>query len=263
MRPFYAFSVPPVTVPELKEKMFDDVPWDTMFRATAAEPGKRDVLALDASKMAASKIDFSHSLWSPISDDPTGKMSTYYGCFLGAERVEIGDCVRLKALPPDLGVTADAVVFAIQYILTSKDYPGVLFFRGHLYAPAGKGANPPNAIPEENLPVALRDESSWRVRANPAQPWRWRLVKENVTLKEQALRGRVYPTHRLMPILKPVDFQKAVAQRQINELYAHLNNRMDGVSRYIGRKKNRLDILGAAVPPTARLSFEPYIREEA
>ncbi|KAI9167146.1 hypothetical protein HJFPF1_03271 [Paramyrothecium foliicola] len=260
MRPFYAFSVPPVTVPELKDKTFDDVSWEAMFQATANEPGKRDILALDASKMAASKIDYSHSLWSPLSEDPSGKTSTYYGCFLGAERIEVGDCVRLKALPPDLGVTADVVVFGLQFILTSKDYPGQIFFRGHVYAPAGN--TPALALPEENLPIALRDESNWRTQVNPAQPWRWRLVRENVTLKDHGIRGRVYPTHRLMPILNPVAFQNAVAQRQINDLSAHLNNRMDGVSRDIGRKKNRLDILGSAVPSVARLSLEPYIREE-
>jgi hypothetical protein len=260
MRPFYAFSVPPVTIPELKNKMYDDISWDAVLQ-TAAETGKRDVFALDASKMAASKIDLSHSLWSPLSEDQ-GKTSSYFGCFLGAERIEVGDCVRLRTLPPDVPVSPESVVFAIQFILTSTDYPGVVFFRGHIYAPAGKGANPPNAVPAEHLPIALRDESEWRSRANPAQPWRWRLAKETVTLKEQSIRGRVYPTHRLMPILKPAEFQNAVAQGQISDLYAHLNNRMDGATRYIGRKKNRMDTLGPAVPPTA-FQFEPYIREEA
>jgi hypothetical protein len=263
MRPFYAFSVPPVAVPDLKEKVFDEVPWENLFHTAANEPSRRDVLALDASKMAASKIDYSHTLWSPLTNDPAARTTAYYGCFLGAERIEVGDCLRLKQMPADLNISADAVVFGLQQILTSRDYPGIIVFRGHIYAPAGKGPNPPNAVPEEHLPIALRDESNWRTRANPAQPWRWRLVKENVTLKEPAIRGRVYPTHRLMPILNPVAFQTAVAQRQINDLSAHLNNRMDGTSRYIGRKPNRLALLGAAVPPTARLTLEPYIREES
>ncbi|KAJ2968301.1 hypothetical protein NQ176_g9246 [Zarea fungicola] len=79
MRPFQAFSVPPVAIPDLGDQMFDEIAWDTKFREFAADPPKRDLLLLDASKMAASKVDWSNSLWSPMSEDVQAKTTTYYG----------------------------------------------------------------------------------------------------------------------------------------------------------------------------------------
>jgi hypothetical protein len=262
MRPFLAFSVPPVTLPELKDKTFDEIPWEALFQATANDPGRRDVLTLDASKMAASKTDYSFSLWSPATGDPNSKTTAYYGCFLGAERIGTGDCLRLRALPADFGIPGDSAILGLQWILTSKDHPGAVFFRGHVYVPIGPDATAVMATPEENLPPALREECKWRMQVNAAQATRWRLVKENVAIKEQYIRGRFYPTHRLMPILNPAGFQNAVAQRQISNQYAQLNTRMDGTSSYTGQRKNRLETLGHAVSRNASLSFEAFVREE-
>lgn len=261
MRPFYAFSVPPVTVPDLRDKMFDEVPWDAMFQASGNDAGKRDLLFLDASKMAAAKIDYSYSLWSPLPDDTNGKSAIYYGCFLGAERVELGDCLRLRSLPAELGIAApDSVVLGVRYIFTTTDYPGAVFFRGHIYQPIQSDAT---STPDDQLPAALREESQWRAQVNPAHRWRWVLVKENVVLKEQSIRGRFYPMHRLMPVLNPEALQAAIARRSVEDQYAHLNNRMDGTGRYIGRKANRVDALGAAVPHAVRLELEGHVVEGA
>jgi hypothetical protein len=65
-----------------------------------------------------------------------------------------------------------------------------------------------------------------------------------------------------MPILNPAEFQSSIEQRRVDEQYAHLNNRMDGAGRYLGRKINRLDTLGASVAHTARISLESFIKEE-
>lgn len=259
MRPFHAFSVPAVTIPDLKDKIFDEVPWEAMFRGTGSDPGKRDLLALDASKMAAWKIDSSYSLWYPTSEDPSGKVA-YYGCFFGAERIEIGDCLRPRALPRELGLSTDTSVLGLRNIFTSKDYPGAVLFCGHIYMLVNGDA--PNAVPPENLPVALRDETNWRNSISGTSRWQWVLVKEHIVLQEQSIRGRFYPTHRLMPILDPVRFQHAAQQGQVDDQFAQLNNRMDGMGRYIGRRRNRMDTLGVSVVHGARLALEPHVREE-
>ncbi|KAH7017702.1 hypothetical protein EDB80DRAFT_760940 [Ilyonectria destructans] len=263
MRPFHAFTVPPVAIPDLKEKIFDEIPWEGMFRAPGNDGNKRELITLDASKMAAAKIDYSYSLWTQLSEDPNAKTVTYYGCFFGAERVEIGDTLRLRSLPAEFNVPAETGVLGLRFIFTTKDFPGGVFFRGHIYQPVKGDADPPNVVAEEHLPIALRDESQWRNSTSPGKRWRWALVKENVVFKEQSIRGRFYPTHRLMPILNPDGFRHAVAQGQTDDQYAHLNNRMDGSGRYLGRKANRLNALGASVPHTARFAMEPYVREEA
>lgn len=263
LRPFHAFTVPPVSIPDLKEKMFDDISWDAIFRATANDNNKREMIALDASKMAATKVDYSYSLWSQHTEDPNGKNVTFYGCFFGAERIEVGDSLRLRSLPAEFNVPAETGVLGLRFIFTNKDFPGAVFFRGHVYQPINGDTDAPNVLSEENLPFALRDEVQWRKSSTPGERCRWALVKENVVFKEQSIRGRFYPIHRILSILNPDLFQQALARGQTDELYAHLNNRMDGGGRYIGRKLNRKDALGASVPPQARFVMEPWVREEA
>ncbi|KAH7136467.1 hypothetical protein EDB81DRAFT_80270 [Dactylonectria macrodidyma] len=262
MRPFHAFTVPPIAIPDIKRKLFDEVPWEAMIRAPGNDGNKRELITLDASKMAAAKVDYSYSLWTQLSEDANAKTVTYYGCFFGAERIEIGDALRLRSLPAEFNVPAETGVLGLRFIFTTKDFPGSVFFRGHIYQPVSGDVDPPNVVSEDKLPVALRDESQWRNSTSPGLRWRWALVKENVVFKEQSIRGRFYPTHRLMPILNPEGFQQAVAEGKTDEQYAHLNNRMDGAGRYLGRKANRLDAVGASVPHTARFTLEPHVREE-
>lgn len=261
MRPFYAFTVPPVTRQDLKDKVYDQVPWEQLLQTATSEGNQREMIVLDASKMAASKIDYSFSLWTPFPDDPNGKTVPYYGCFFGAERIEIGDTIRIKALPGEPEPQAESLVLGLRFIFITKDHPGAVFFRGHIYRPVTGNTDIPNAVPDEQLPLALRDESNWRNSVSP-QKWRWILVKENVVLKEQSIKGRFYPTHRLMPIMNPAGFQNALVSGHTDQQFAHLNNRCDGAGSNIGRKRNRLDALGPAVPHTARFTFEGHVREE-
>lgn len=263
MRPFHAFSVPGVAIPDLKNKNYDDIPWEAMFASCQNDPNKRDLLALDASKMAASKIDYSFSLWSQL-EDPSGKSPRYYGCFLGAERIEVGDGMRLRSLPVEWNMPSETAVLGLRVILTNRDYPGAVFFHGHVYVLAKGNSMPGNGVPEDQLPAPLRNEVAWRNQVSPGSRWRWVLVRENAVIKEQSIRGRFYPTHRLMPVLNPASFQQAMQQGQGDDQMLQLNNRMDVTGRYIGRKKNRLDTLGPSVsiPHNTRLSLEAYIKEE-
>lgn len=262
LRPFHAFSVPPVAVQDLKGKNFDQVPWDALFHSAANDPSKRELLALDASKLAASRIDASYSLWCPLHEDhPNADPSPYYGCFFGAERIEIGDCLRIKPVPSEPALTQDSLIMGLRYIFTRKEYPGAVFFRGNVYQFSTNESTP--FVPEEKLPIALRDETIWRNQVNPSKPWRWILVKENATLNEQFVKGRFYPAHRLMPILNPDAFNAALAQGRVDDQVPYLNNRMDGsAGGYNGRRLNRSESMGMAVPPGSRIALEPLIREE-
>ncbi|ATY64165.1 Transcription-silencing Clr2 [Cordyceps militaris] len=263
MRPFQAFSVPPVAIQELDDKTFDEIPWAEKFREFGADPSKRDLLLLDASKLAASKVDWSNSLWSAMSEDVHAKTITYYGCFLGAERIEVGDCLRVRNLPLELSVVSeDLIVMGLRFIYTSGDFPGTIFFRGTLYQRADPGADPSTLVPMQHLPIALRDETHWRSQVQPGTSHGWIVVGDGVRLKEKSIRGRLYPAHRVMPILNPSVFEAAVARRQIDDQHPYLNSRMDGVGRYLGRQVNRLLTLGASVPAGARLNLEPFVRED-
>lgn len=151
----------------------------------------------------------------------------------------------------------------LRYIYTRNDYPGTVFFRGNAYQLANPDTPPTSIISEDQLPIALRDETTWRNQVNSAKPWRWVMVKENLTLNDQFVKGRFYPSHRLMPILNPAGFNAALAQGQVDDQVPYLNNRMDGgAGGYVGRKVNRLDSLGASVPRGSVISLEPLIKEE-
>ncbi|KAL7921648.1 hypothetical protein ACQKWADRAFT_321242 [Trichoderma austrokoningii] len=269
LRPFYCYSVPSVDIAELKDKIFDEIPWEGMFQAAGSNSVRRDLLNLDASKMAASKVDFSHSLWTRRGDDPTGKAVSYFGCFFGAERLEIGDTVRVKMAGAEGNNSSPTTVMGLLHIFTSADYPGSIFFRGPIYQLA-KGPGVAGTViddEKDKLPLAMQDEIRWRAgqaAGGAGRQWCWVLVKDNVVFKEQSIRGRFYPTHRLMPIYNASEFRGLVAGAQpLRDQYIYLNNRMDGAGgRHIGRKANRMDTLGACVPPTAPLVLEPHIIEE-
>lgn len=259
MRPFHAFSVPGMMLPDLQNKTFDQVAWDDLFIAAGQDRARRNNLILDASKMAASKIDASYSPWCPLVDDANPETAPYYGCFFGAERIEVGDCVRVKPLAGNSGVAGDWSVLGLRSIVAPRGKPPTLLFRGNVYQLTK--ATDAAAVPPEDLPPALRDETLWRLRTSPGQPWRWVLASEDVLLDEKAVRGRFYPTHQLMPILNEASFSAAVADANIEGQYPFLNNRMDGPGGYIGLKANRRDMLGASVPQNAAIALEPLIRE--
>ncbi|PHH67836.1 hypothetical protein CDD82_1070 [Ophiocordyceps australis] len=263
MRPFHAFSVPSVMLSDLQDKVFDQVDWPTLFHSTGDDRVKRTNLILDASKMAASKIDASYSVWCPLTRDGEAETATYYGCFFGAERIEVGDCVRVAPLSGDAASCNDSSVLGLRSIIARSGSSDSLLFRGNVYqiAKMAQGTTTDNAVPLEHLPLPLRDESQWRSHVTPDQPWRWVLVKEDVLLEERSVRGRFYPAHRLMPILNGPSFSTAVADGNMENQYPFLNNRMDGSGGYIGRKQNRRDTLGTSVPPDAVITLEPLIRE--
>lgn len=260
LRPFYAFSVPPPSIADLKGKAFDEIHWDAMFQSAHEDGSRRDMLALDASKLAASKIDISFSLWGAGPEDTTNKIVHYYGGFFGAERVEIGDTLRVRVLPADLKLNADRAAFGVYDIWTRSDLPGAVLLRGNIYYLASTTDAGLNFVPDEYLPLALRDESQWRQQATPGNPppVRWALVSENAVLEEGSIKGRFYPTQRLMPLLKPSGWQQPALQGQIS----HLNTRMEGGGgRYIGRRPSRLETLGGSVAHGARIALEPHIME--
>lgn len=262
IRPFLTFMVPDLSFQELKGKKFDDVRWDSLLQACSADPARREAAVLDASKLAASRIANTYSLWSLLSGDPTSKSTTYYGCFLGAERVEIGDCLRVKQLPPEYNIAGDGLALGVRYIFTMQDYPGAVFFRGPLYRPADPALASTSLVPDEALPVALRDESNWRNHVNSSPRRGWVMVQENMVLKEALLAGRFYPAHRILPILDPASLQRAMELRQVDGVHVFLNSRLEQPQEYVGRQRNRKQSMGLAVVQGISLSLEPHIREE-
>ncbi|GKT80096.1 transcription-silencing protein CLR2 [Colletotrichum tofieldiae] len=273
-RPFLAFSVPNVSIPELQNKAYDEVNWEAFLRSlTPEDPHRREVALLDSSKMAAQKVGVSFSVFSRIAENEGGKKIDYHGIFLGAERIELGDVLRVR-ISPEQNLSAAAnnlpdALLALREICTAPiDVPGMAFFKGDIYqpltgdnAPATDGAT---TVPEDKLPRPLREEMVFRKKFVPAERWRCVLLKQNAVLREPDLKGRFYATHRLLPLLDGQAKVAAEAQQGIvRDVQQRLNQRIDTFkTAYIGQKRSRADTIGPALPPGSVLQFEPSVREE-
>ncbi|RXG50271.1 hypothetical protein VDGE_01923 [Verticillium dahliae] len=284
LRPFLAFTVPPVSQQNLGTHPFDEVPWADHIAALQTDPSKREPLLLDASKLAAVKISMSFSLFSKLPTSSDSRKVNYQGAFLGAERIEVGDTLRIRA-SPDINIAPDwlellaqgGALLGLREICTAADNPGTVFFKGDLYAPLSTDApGPPSAsavtpssdVPETKLPRALREEMLFRAKAAPASRWRLHLLRRDIVLREPDVRGRFYPSARLLPVLMSHDtagLQRELQQGVVRDSARFLNQRMDTFREgYIGRKRSRLDAIGAAVPhgAGALFTFEPVVVEE-
>jgi hypothetical protein len=284
LRPFHAFTVPPPTREDLQGRDYDGVPWKTLIDQAGTDERQQalGILLLDASKLGALKIDQSFSLFTPLTQKESAV--SYYGAFLGAERIEIGDVLRLAQTPKFPGVTN--VYLGLRGIIAQQK---MVVYRGTAYRllqgaeATAAPATTANSVPTEAmLPRALREEINWRTSVVPGLPIRWDILQADLIVKEPEIKGRFYPTPRLAPILAPAGFQRAVTQaeeavaaegpdggaRVLSAVSPALNGRLDagaGTARYIGRKLNRRDAAGAMIPhgPQAvKFVFEASVREE-
>lgn len=262
MRPFHAFSVPSVALAELQGKLFDAAPWVELFNYAGQDRVKRNNLLLDASKMAASKIDASYSVWGPLAQGIKAEAVCFYGCFLGAERIELGDCLRVAPVTSESVSWNESSVLGLRRIfMRTNNRQRSIILAGTIYQIPKADDGFAKAVPIQDLPIPLQEESRWRNAASLGQSWRWVLVKEDVMLEERSIRGRFYPTHHIMPVLNEAAFKAAVAERNVDSQYPYLNNRLDGSGGYIGFCYNRRETLGASVPAGAKLRMEPAVRE--
>ncbi|KAL0944328.1 uncharacterized protein CTRU02_202215 [Colletotrichum truncatum] len=270
-RPFLAFSVPNVGIPDLQGKPYDEVPWDSFLSTLSADDThRREVILLDSSKMAAQKVGQSYSLFTCVSKTEDGKKTDYNGIFLGAERIELGDVLRIRVsadqgLPEPATSLSDAIL-GLREICTAVDMPGAVFFKGDIYQPITGDAMPVGGVPvpEDKLPRPLREESAFRNKFAPTERWRCVLLRHNAVLREGDLKGRFYPTHKLLPLLDgqakvSVEVQKGI----IRDAQQRLNQRIDTFKTgYIGRKNSRAETIGPALPPGSVIQFGPEVREE-
>lgn len=264
LRPFQAFTVPPVTVNDFKNRTYDQVPWETVLRSLTAEQAKthQDVILLDASKLAAQKIDLCYSLFGKLLQE--GNESLYQGIFLGAERIEVGDALRVIT-PTSLG--AEGIVYFGLDKIKSEELPTgrAVRFGGAFYELHEGGSAKKAPIPDDALPHALREESIWRKSVAPGKPLSWSMLSGYMWLAESEIKGRFYPTHLLAPILLPTQFAEAVSDGNRAGATPALNGRLmstAGDSMITGWRLNRMVAAGGSIPHDTVFWFEPQVREE-
>ncbi|KAK1699800.1 hypothetical protein BDP55DRAFT_763744 [Colletotrichum godetiae] len=271
-RPFLAFSVPNVSISELQNKAYDEVNWDAFFQTiTPEDTHRREVALLDSSKMAAQKVGVSFSVFSRLSETNGGKKIDYHGIFLGAERIELGDVLRVRlsadqGVPPAAASLPDALLGLREICTAPIDSPGNAFFKGDIYQPITGDTQPMGGIPvpDDKLPRPLRDEIAFRNKFAASDRWRCVLLKQNAVLREPDLKGRFYPTHKLLPLLDGQAKVLAEVQKGIvRDVQQRLNQRIDTFkTAYIGQKRTRVETIGPALPPGSVIQFEQSVRED-
>ncbi|KAK7927231.1 hypothetical protein PG985_004229 [Apiospora marii] len=268
MRPFLAFSVPAVNLPELQHTWVRNALWSQIVAKYAGDnPSRQELVGVEGSKKALIEIDHSYSLFNVISDSrPSGGKLSVRGIFLGAERINVGEAVRIRLTPQEMNPAWPKnmpTLMVLKEIFTAKsgEIDG-LFFSGDIYRLEEIPRQQP-AIEQPQIPPAMFNEKAFRdeVRAAAGTHFQWVPILQNVTKDETVIRGRFYETSRLMAILDQNKFDAALAKGEVEDVQAYLNNRADSKGVYVGRKKSRLEMLAGAVPANFVLPLPATIQE--
>ncbi|KAK7956281.1 uncharacterized protein PG986_005503 [Apiospora aurea] len=268
MRPFLAFSVPAVNLPELQNTWVRNAPWSQIVAKYAGDnPTRQELVGVEGSKKALIEIDHSYSLFNVMLDSrSSGGKLVVQGIFLGAERINVGEAVRIRLTPQEMNPAWPKnmpILMVLKEIFTAKSgETDGLFFSGDIYRLEEITRQQP-VVEQTEIPSAMFKEKVFRdgIRAAAGTHFQWVPVLQNVTKDETVIRGRFYETSRLMAILDQNKFDAALAKGEVEDVQAYLNNRADSKGVYVGRKQNRLEMLAGAVPDDFVLPLPASIQE--
>ncbi|KAI2620057.1 hypothetical protein GGR54DRAFT_113780 [Hypoxylon sp. NC1633] len=273
MRPFLTFSVPPINgaLQALAQQPMDAVPWNVIESRLSllAEDKRREILSLEASKIAACRVDHSFSLFNPLVNHRVmANQMNFGGAFLGCEKVGISEAVRVRIdqleHPEWNNLDLTFAMVLKNIILDRTDKGEQLLFRGDIWllqemtGPAQYPSNLDQLSPAMCREKVFRDE----VKKGHGTHFDWLKVLADVTKPETAVKGRFYESQKLGPMLNP-NWDKFLKSGQIPPIQKSLNNRFDSKGSYIGRTESRLRALAGSIPHDTALSLGPRVVEWA
>lgn len=268
IRPFLAFSIPQINpgLQELKGRPLAQIDWHALQErfGTHLDSTRREGLAIEATKLAATRVDQCYSTFNHTHES-TQSQDFFGGLFLGAEKICVGEAVRVKLREPsdpslEKGMPVVMVIRRISIIREG----GSLIFEGSLWklqhAPI---TQQPQHMNQAHLPPAVLGEKEFRDSILRNRGWQveWVLVHQNMSVDEAAIRGRFYETRRLTPILNPAKFQEMLRLQHIEDIQTLLNNRGDSSGPRVGRVPNRAQAVVGAVPMNLPVALGPDVIE--
>ncbi|KAI1276120.1 hypothetical protein F5Y07DRAFT_141025 [Xylaria sp. FL0933] len=275
IRPFLAFSIPQINLAlqEFKGQALAQIDWQTLQERFGAntDPSRREGLAIEATKLAATRVDQSYSTFNAVQVSGPDH-DDFGGVFLGAEKICVGEAVRIKLSREQQEQSQEKGmpwVLVIKRILIRKE-GGTLMFEGSLWTLQHLFSNEQIFSDEQHqtpgpvqLPTALLGEKEFRngILRNSGWSVKWVLMNQNITVNESAVRGRFYETRRLTPILNPAKFQEMIQTQRVTDIQTLLNNRGDSSGPYVGRVLNRAQAVAGAVPPGVSAQLGPDVIE--
>lgn len=261
LRPWLAWSVPITTLPSITNLQYEQVPWERVVNGDFDAGQARDYV-VDGSILSAKVIDASYSLFDRNETTSPGPGEAHYnGMFLGAEKIWVGEPVRLRN--PASSTNEDVMVLIVQKLIerTAPPATSVVTFVGDVY----KFVEMPmpyksrSEWPTPNLPprmvVDLRFRNEVADLAKKGVWYEWRLMEPGAKRGLSDIKGRWYETRTLLPVLRgPPQYQDDIAKGVTTDAGAWMNGRRDKNNNPEQRKKNRRDTLGRAVPADFKVS---------
>jgi hypothetical protein len=258
LRPWLAWTLPRTTHPQIANLKYDAVPWE---RVLNGEFGSGDT-EVDGSILAGKEINDSYTPFIPLERKTANPNDVLYaGMFLGAEKIWVGEAVRLQ-VPNN-----ETVIMVIEAIIeqgtattktaSSTTIIGNIYTFVQMHQPPiyndRKNWPTPRLPPRIVADLQWRNENSFDRRRNI---WsEWQLKEPRAKRGLSAIKGRWYETRRLLPILRPDEFEKEVAAGETYDAGVWMNSRFDAVNDALSRK-TRLEAFGRAVPKDLKISLE-------
>ncbi|KAI1810107.1 hypothetical protein GGS20DRAFT_580151 [Poronia punctata] len=268
VRPFLAFSIPQISpaLEELKGVALAEINWEALQERfdTKSDPSRQEALAVEATKLAAVRVDQCYSTFNPYGT--VEKHDVYGGIFLGAEKICVGEAVRIRLSPEQQDQPMEKgmpVVMVVRRVLIDRETEA-LVFEGSLWRLKHVAlTQPATNLGQEHLPAAMHGEKEFRDGLLRDSGWRvdWLLMNQSIMADEATIRGRFYETQRLTPLLNPVKFQEMLHNRQIEDIQNLLNNRGDSKGPRVGAVVNRALAVAGAVPDGILASLGPDVVE--
>ncbi|RPB05993.1 hypothetical protein L873DRAFT_1824738 [Choiromyces venosus 120613-1] len=265
LRPWLAWSTPEITIPSLRNIMdFESINWE-QFRTVRG-------LEVDASIIKSRDIDTSYCLVDKI-DYPHANF--YAGVFYGAEKIWIGEIVRLKRhAVPQANLTGLEIMVVVSIQDHRRQPPNKIrtsdtdiTITGDIYefVSCPVSTSPPPQIPHW-LPVRLINETKVKnqvtshASSNPTVGT-WRCIQNGYSVTLEDIKGRWYESSILIPELKGHDkFQQDVQSGKWDELATQMNemgNAGQASTRGWLRNARRDEVLTKAVPRGFVLEKDP------
>ncbi|CUS14268.1 unnamed protein product [Tuber aestivum] len=269
LRPWLAWSTPEITIPSLRLVLdFESVNWQQF----------RDIrgLEVDASILKSRDIDTSYCLIDKI-DYPYANF--YTGVFYGAEKIWIGEIVRLKRhAAPHANLTGLEIMVVVSIQDHRKQPPNKtrtgstdIMIQGDIYefVTYPSSTSPPPQIPQWLPPrliieTKLKNEATSRAQ-NPTVGT-WRCIQNGYSVKLEDIKGRWYESSILIPELKGRHkFQQDVQSGKWDELATQMNemgNAGQASARGWLRHARRDEALTKAVPRGFVLEKDPTMNSQ-
>lgn len=271
-RPWLAWSVPTFTNEGLntmpEPPRYETADWQGLKQGRY---GRID-LEVDASIMAAKMIDSSYTPFNSIQSGETepGVKQTYYnGAFIGAEKVWLGDPIRLATgSGTDMLIVHAIVERSPSQTAKDQRLKPSIHLVGDVYQLQMVPHNNPNLpIPgppsdSAQLPHRVLKDLNYRnsisIRVKQVASY-WKLAATNSRVEVETVKGRWYEASILLPFLQPAAYEDAARKGEIQESTLWMNSRGDCINsnrapnlprlpRENNRKGTRLEAFGAAVP---------------